>query len=56
MMPAWNYVQRENPTEVDHLSESETKSIKHTFIWAWIDEHEAHPGADVCAGLGHPGR
>lgn len=40
MMPAWKYVQRKNPTEVDHLSESETKSIKHTFIWAWIDEHK----------------
>ncbi|MEK7543420.1 MAG: PhzF family phenazine biosynthesis protein [Patescibacteria group bacterium] len=38
-LPAWKYVQRKNPIEVERLSESETKTIKHSLIWAWIDEH-----------------
>ncbi|MEK9143014.1 MAG: PhzF family phenazine biosynthesis protein [Patescibacteria group bacterium] len=38
MMPAWQYEQLKNATEVEKLSSPVTLSKEHTFVWAWLDE------------------
>ena len=38
MMPAWQYEQVKNASEVESLPHQAALSRKHTFVWAWIDE------------------
>ncbi|MBI5614554.1 PhzF family phenazine biosynthesis protein [Candidatus Gottesmanbacteria bacterium] len=40
MMPPWNYRQLKNPSEINDLPLQETFEIKHTYVWAWIDERK----------------
>lgn len=38
MMPAWQYEQLKNATEVESLSSTVNLSKEHTFVWAWENE------------------
>ncbi len=39
MMPAWQYEQLSDVTEVESIALQTALSKKHTFVWTWIDEH-----------------
>ena len=37
-LPHWNIRQLDNATDVEHIKLEETSHMKHTVVWAWIDE------------------
>lgn len=38
VLPKWNYKQLDDVKLVEELTVKETTGMKHTFVWAWIDE------------------
>ncbi len=38
IMPSWNYKQLDSSSQIEELPKDETSQMKHTFVWAWIDE------------------
>jgi predicted PhzF superfamily epimerase YddE/YHI9 len=38
IMPPWNYVQRNSPSEIEAFTPEEASRLQHTFLWAWMDE------------------
>lgn len=37
-LPHWNIKQLDNVTEVERIKLKKTSTMKHTVVWAWIDE------------------
>lgn len=38
IMSSWNYEQLDSSGQVEELSKDAISQMKHTFVWAWIDE------------------
>lgn len=38
IMPSWNFEQLDSADKIKELPEWKTSQLKHTFVWAWIDE------------------
>ncbi len=38
IIPSWNYEQLESDSQIEELSKDRIFQMKHTVVWAWIDE------------------